>query len=381
MGTLAALQLFTAGFEDYPQYLCRPCDDTEVDLRIRGTYCSDTNVKQLLTYAIASPYGDIQSGTTLVDESVRKCKEIQQDVSCKIGDKALKDMIKHSLFPGHKQISITFNKIVIYEPGGHFSRHVDTPAPGVIGTLVIVPKTKHSGGNLVLETRDGNVAVTRGMWGAFFSSMPHCVEPVTEGYRVALTFYILSGEHPDDVFIKCRGDVEDGEGNEDNEGNEADGTEEDGTEDKGTATDVGLIGTLQRSISFGIILTEQYAISEMTPKGSDAVIIEKLREGLGCTVTLTHVLRSFNETYCYSDGATDDVCDGIYEFNEAIFTDIIAGNKQPHKRIAKGIRFYLLGKNGEETYTESQQFVEHTGNECQEGLLNNIYFHMPAIIS
>lgn len=377
--TLVALELMSQGFKAYPQYLMGSTwDDLRLSLTMDGQHVSLHNTSRLLAMSEPSPYGDLRSGHTVIDESVRRCREIR-NLQCKLADESFKMRIMHSLFPGHKEISIVLNKMVIYERGGHFSRHVDTPAPGVIGTLVMVLENEHGGGDLILETSDGLVRIGSGFWGAFYSSIPHYVEEVKSGHRVALTFYIKDGVDDADVFT-CKDDGDDEESAEEDavDGDadkKADADEPESAEEEKATVEPSPLGSMVAP--FGVLLQEQYSITEVTPKGRDAILVSTLQSRF--KVTLTHVVRSYHEIYD-SEEEVDDVSDEIYEFNEAIYQDVITGTKSAVADTRRDLPFYILGDDGPEVYHRSEPSIEYTGNECQEGVLNNVYLCMAAIV-
>ena len=92
-------------------------------------------------------------------------------------------------------------KLNIHTPGsrGHFKAHVDTPRPNhMFGSLVVCLPTTFSGGALVTRHENHQVGFDWSSspgspkedisWAAFFSDVEHEVLPVTDGYRVTLTY-------------------------------------------------------------------------------------------------------------------------------------------------------------------------------------------------
>ncbi|KAJ3191321.1 hypothetical protein HK101_007882 [Irineochytrium annulatum] len=90
-------------------------------------------------------------------------------------------------------------KLNVYGPGGHFKAHVDTPrGASMFGSLVVCLPSNHTGGQLIL-TQDGKRKVfdwgeedskSPGLvrWAAFYSDVQHEILPVTDGYRITLTY-------------------------------------------------------------------------------------------------------------------------------------------------------------------------------------------------
>lgn len=143
-----------------------------------------------------SPFGDLHSGTTTVDKAVRDATEITNAVAqCTLVPNQSNSDLFESLHKVFGQgITVEFDKLNVYGKGGHFATHVDTPSPGVVGSLVVVLPVsdciggelvvKHSGQKIVFKaTDDCNFA-------AFFASCEHEVRPVKSGTRVSLAFKI-----------------------------------------------------------------------------------------------------------------------------------------------------------------------------------------------
>ena len=97
-------------------------------------------------------------------------------------------------------------KLNIYSgPGGHFKAHVDTPRSSLMfGSLVVYLPTQSSGGALVTRHQGREVRfdwssspqkpMQKVSWAGFFSDVEHEVLPVTDGYRLTLTYNLYCGE-------------------------------------------------------------------------------------------------------------------------------------------------------------------------------------------
>jgi hypothetical protein len=149
-----------------------------------------------------SPFGDMTTMTTVVDREVRDALELNaaDGAECTLESGVDEDAnyeeerfndFEHIFGSG---IEFEFDKLNIYREGGHFKPHLDTPSPGVLGSLVIILPNKFTGGELVI--RHGGEEVVTGeskeWWRfvAFFASCEHEVRPVTSGTRVSLAFKI-----------------------------------------------------------------------------------------------------------------------------------------------------------------------------------------------
>jgi hypothetical protein len=154
------------------------------------------SAEPFVRYLKVSPFGDLHTGTTTVDKSVRDAREITSaDAKCIIdaSDDDSKELFE-TLFPVFGTgITLEFDKINVYREGGHFTSHVDTPSPGVVGSLVVVLEhSEFTGGELVIR-HAGQETVFTGQsdnFVAFYASCEHEVRPVTSGTRVSLAFKI-----------------------------------------------------------------------------------------------------------------------------------------------------------------------------------------------
>jgi hypothetical protein len=183
------------------------------------------DAEKLLAHCEPAPFGDLRTQKTIFDPSVRVAFEKRcEDVRICTKDKEGRP--KERTVPGDKtrvcsmtervewityicykiektfgrEIDLIPNKLNVYGPGGFFRSHVDTPADPekTIGSLVVCLPTEHSGGELVV-THGGSEQVfdfaarsDRIQWAAFYSDCVHEVRPITEGFRVTVTFSIVS---------------------------------------------------------------------------------------------------------------------------------------------------------------------------------------------
>jgi hypothetical protein len=142
--------------------------------------------------------------------------------------------IQALLQPDAGAVAADFYKLNIYGPGGFFKPHYDTPrSSDMFGTLVVCLPSPHSGGGLVLRQQNssgessdsltqefdwsldsqatpaasasaGGKAVAANsnqealgamQWAAFYSDSEHEVLPVTDGYRITLTYNLRAVGH------------------------------------------------------------------------------------------------------------------------------------------------------------------------------------------
>lgn len=317
-------------------------------------YVHMDNVEELLKIAEPAPYGNVVSGETSVDREVRDCMQVTEHDGWRAKlDYSDMDMdITINMFAG-KPVQLQFNKINIYGPGGHFARHVDTPKEGVVGTLVVFGDTEYEGGDLVLEN-DGKEERYRNGAVAFYSSIPHRVEPVTSGYRVTATYYIL--ETGEEVYI-----------NED--------TEQDLTPLR-EVVDKKPIQVLQSAAPFGICLSEVYSQSEKGFKGKDIELVNKLEPHF--QLSTLPVLIKYDETY--GDYDDNGLSVSVYRFTEDDFV-CYQSKKGSYDTPPQLECFSLSDEFGTRIKEYEQSYAEHIGNECQPGIINNVYFSRLLVVS
>ena len=199
---------------------------------------------EILKNCDISPFG--MNSETLVDEKVRKASHIQKDrivdLNIDLNELEILEKIRSELLPlSSKSIIATLEKINVYEPGGFFTTHRDTPRDErCFGTLivglpssyvggkfsiwhstnVVVPVTLDWGRSLlreesvadILESQDkysadvvaqarqdldSFVAPCKAPWVAFFGDCEHKIDEVKEGLRITATYTLRHG--PDTV--------------------------------------------------------------------------------------------------------------------------------------------------------------------------------------
>ncbi len=152
----------------------------------------------LLTLSTPSPFGDLKSGATKLDDTVRMAREIVPSNGAvitltPIGQRFINRFCRlasNALFM-RDPIELTVSKINIYPVGGHFAKHQDTPRPGVLGSAVLELQSDRKGGDLVFHRGGKTHVVGRGCISAFYADVIHEVTPVTEGTRVTISFHII----------------------------------------------------------------------------------------------------------------------------------------------------------------------------------------------
>jgi len=315
------------------------------------------NGEELIKLCDKSPYGDLKTQTTIFDDKVRKAYEISGDkieLTNKLIQKLenIKYQISCNLF-NYKKIHFELNKLNVYSEGCHFSTHVDTPKENMIGTLVVVlPDYKYEGGELEIDC-NSNDKINKNGWIAFYADLPHRIMPVTKGYRVSLTFYIMKSD-------------------EDEEYNTFDKQEM--PKDIIESGDI-IMGMVKDK--FGLLLSHKYSYSEYKNgiyKGYDGIMLDYLLKR--CNLLEGYpVIVSHSETCDYDHNY--DVEQSVYRFTE----DDIKHDSEYEPLEYTDIDFFSLGTPYIELDKEEQYYIEHTGNESQDGFINGKYFQFAVILA
>ena len=101
-------------------------------------------------------------------------------------------------------LEVRLHNLLVYGPGQFFKPHQDTEKhPGMIATLVLVWPSAHIGGELRVSHRDTEVRFASQhlranaiRWFAFYADCRHEVAPVSEGWRIVLTFDLVLPAEP-----------------------------------------------------------------------------------------------------------------------------------------------------------------------------------------
>lgn len=167
--------------------------------------------KKLRAWCAPASFGD--GAETRTDATVRNGRQLYaRDGALAVEgfDEGLREILCHvreSLCPQDASPPIAeLHSLNVYERGGHFVAHKDTPvAPGVFGTLVVCLPVSFHGGVLVIEQesratfdwqtwgysgRSMEEAGRRIRWAAFFGDVDHRIETVTSGCRATLTYQL-----------------------------------------------------------------------------------------------------------------------------------------------------------------------------------------------
>ncbi len=152
-------------------------------------------------HAASTPERHGQRDKTVLDKRVRDSGELHADaLALRWADGACDALLAEVASAlGLQQIEARLHNLLVYGPGQFFKPHQDTAKhPGMVATLVLVWPSPHIGGELVVRhgseqahfaSQHLNADTIR--WFAFYADCRHEVLPVTEGWRVVLSFDLV----------------------------------------------------------------------------------------------------------------------------------------------------------------------------------------------
>jgi hypothetical protein len=152
-------------------------------------------------HAASTPAHHGRRDKTVLDKRVRDTGELHADALALRWAEGPRDALQAEVAAalGLQQIEARLHNLLVYGPGQFFKPHQDTEKhPGMVATLVLVWPSPHIGGELVVRhgseqahfaSQHLNADTIR--WFAFYADCRHEVLPVTEGWRVVLSFDLV----------------------------------------------------------------------------------------------------------------------------------------------------------------------------------------------
>ncbi len=200
--TTALQQLKTQG--SFFAKMTPGADDLQIEITPVGKLkfpLKRTVIKELIKVAQPATFG--WQDKTCLDTEVRDVWKIPRSrvkIDKRRWNRTLHpvlETLKHELgLPDESKLRAELHDALIYAPGQFFLPHQDSEkCDGMIATLVVVLPSPHRGGALIVDhqgekKRFQSSRITDDKLGfvAFYADCHHEVRPVTEGYRVALTY-------------------------------------------------------------------------------------------------------------------------------------------------------------------------------------------------
>lgn len=182
-------------------------DAVTVTVRNIGTLdCPVTSESAAALHAASAPARHGRREATLLDKRVRDTGEVDASaLTLEWAANALPSLqaeVAQAL--GVLCLEARPHSLLVYGAGQFFKPHQDTEKhPGMIATLVLVWPSAHIGGELRVGHRDTQVhfasqhlQASAIRWFAFYADCQHEVAPVSEGWRVVLTFDLVLPAEP-----------------------------------------------------------------------------------------------------------------------------------------------------------------------------------------
>jgi 2OG-Fe(II) oxygenase superfamily len=158
--------------------------------------------KKLIAVARPAMFG--RGEQTLADTDVRDTWELTPDLITLGGpdwtalmDRALDHFRDELGLPWTSRLRAELHSMLVYGKGQFFLPHQDSEKhDAMVGTLTVLPPSTHTGGELVID-HAGKSETYRASKEeltlvAFYADCRHQITPVRSGYRVALTFNLLT---------------------------------------------------------------------------------------------------------------------------------------------------------------------------------------------
>jgi len=354
----------------YVKVLCDKYYSTEkfsIAGKPAGTFL-EPDVDLILQESTVSSFG--RGETTVLDPTYRNGKEISGQNTDIItskshfcGSSAIE--ISNAMFVG-KSVELKFYKLAVYEEGGHFDWHMDsTHSDQHHATLLLALNTSWEGGDLKLRRNGVETLVDMHPEAdkdssmnlqavAFYTDTEHKVEPVTKGIRVILQYDVEVGPRVLDPYYDETETLLDEIENHSANRKSYQESSESLTGDKEIVkkiTDIieGLFVDGEKEVAFA--MQYLYRKSSILPeflKGTDAQLYKVLAGRFD--VTLRPVVLHSGSDY-----------NGRFETPQATIWD-------EDKRDSDATRLHLPMVSAIKQIS-CKEYMEHTGNESQDGEL------------
>ena len=202
---VSALEALAPGSESdaFAYKLQLPAKDLKIAVKPVGNIrlpVSKTRARALIRHARQAPFG--LGENTLLDTRIRNVWEIAKSrvqIDNRHWNQSLKpalEEIRLALELPEGTLGATLDKLLIYEPGQFFVPHRDSErSDDMMATLVVVLPSDHKGGSLIVNHKGTqkrfsirNPAADKLTLFSFYADCTHEVKPVTDGYRVVLSY-------------------------------------------------------------------------------------------------------------------------------------------------------------------------------------------------
>ncbi|KAH7931210.1 hypothetical protein BV22DRAFT_5670 [Leucogyrophana mollusca] len=310
-----------------------------------------------------SGYGDIRAQETLVNEDVRRAREINSSEFSVDPEllQQVQDLWDQHFFP-NTSVRAEPYKIHIYGPSGHFKTHRDTPQRDLVGTFLLGLGDTAWTGNLLVDGM--RVRADPGSWCAFYPDVPHSVEELLcDEYRAVIAFKMFRTEPPNTQVIERYAHAH--------------------------ASVTEAISKLKAPV--GIFLERKYCLGTTELSGFDALLLESTRARTDIQVHLLPVVTRYyaawgNDSQACADEQGPDVYDArVYPFTDADIDYLLdRGEEVPRSwiRKLKPIRFYSadFDRSVVTWSSDERETVNYVGNEAEAWREDSIYMSYAMLV-
>ena len=161
------------------------------------------SVNQILELTEAASFG--YGKEEVIDNEYRQARRLRNNSFLLTYDQDIIGNIQKQLEKQtNMKLRLELDKINIYQEGGFFKKHSDTPKLNMIGTLLLVLPSEFTGGDFQVGKNTIDFATNSKnsiQWLAFYSDTVHSVDKVLSGNRVTVTYDIFSEAKLDNMEI------------------------------------------------------------------------------------------------------------------------------------------------------------------------------------
>lgn len=168
-------------------------------------------IGDILQHAKKAKFG--KADQTIYDASVRDTHEIPQDaltVNIDNIDTLMENISKDMGIKAPLKLQPHLHNMLVYQKGQFFKPHQDSEKlEGMVATMIVVLPSAHIGGTLNVTHKNKKkkfkseaIYPKKVSYFAFYADCEHEVDPVTEGYRVVLTYNLVLEKTEDEKNIE-----------------------------------------------------------------------------------------------------------------------------------------------------------------------------------
>lgn len=348
--------------------------DKEIQQQRSYSYSTTERLEAWFEHATPAGFGDIREQVTKVDESVRKAREfnseqfsVEPSLVARVEEAWAKNFIP-------SKVRAEPYKIQMYDCGGHFKAHRDTPEPNLVGTFLLglgdnATEGYRTSTHKCLVVAGERMPVAKaGTWIAFYPDVAHEVTQVKD-IRAVLAFKIFrvdpeSQQGPDNIRL---------------------------TDDICPPPLLDAIKSLVSGLQtpFGLILDRKYCQGTTRLSGIDALVLECLkthRQDLSTDI-LPIALQTVKHACFNTEDRSDDpqIISYVHPFTRGVIEAIVRATRQEDSlsdnagkewRKIKGVPFFGLGDSPTKCFLEwdkQEEDVNYTGNEADGTRDTSVY--------